>query len=108
LLRERERERERERRREEEEEEEEEHVSAIFVDCGRLQREREREEASRLEKALAKPLSISFPLYRICRHYYYYYNGFSVCLELCVVVVAGLHMNVSSHSREKINLSHFL
>jgi hypothetical protein len=97
------RERERERRREEEEE----HVSAIFVDCGRLQRETEREEASRLEKALAKPLSISFPLYRICRHYYYH-DGFSVCLALCVVVVAGLHMNVSCHSREKINLSHFL
>jgi hypothetical protein len=70
-------------------------------------REREREEVSRLEKALAKPLSISFPLYRICRHYYHY-DGFSVCLALCVVVVAGLHMNVSCHSREKTNLSYFL
>jgi hypothetical protein len=100
----RERQRDRETRREEEEEE---HVSAIFVDCGRLQRAREREEASRLEKALAKPLSISFPLYRICRHYYYH-DGFSVCLAFCVVVVAGLHMNVSCHSREKINLSRFL
>ncbi len=70
-------------------------------------REREREEASRLEKALAKPLSISFPLYRICRHYHHY-DGFSVCLALCVVVVAGLHMNVSCHSREKTNLSYFL